>query len=204
MSGFTATVAPMSDLPDFEPSATRLRSLLPIAARADLDGRTPCDRYSLRDLLAHLAGLTLAFRASAEKDFGPYTDTDPNSGLPVLESGWPDQIEQQLAALVEAWGQPTAWAGMTRAGGADLPANLMGIVALNEITVHGWDLARALGQDYHCDDTTAQACLEFVEPSSQRDGGPFGPPLPIADDSPVFDRLLALTGRDPHWPKQNP
>lgn len=194
----------MSDLLDLEPSATRLVSLLPMAARADLDGPTPCDRFALRDLLAHLAGLTVAFRASAEKDFGPYTDTDPNSGLPELQSGWPDQIERQLAAMVEAWRQPSAWDGMTRAGGADLPASLMGIVALNEITVHGWDLATAIGQDYDCDDATAHACLAFVEPASQQGGGPFGPPRPVADDAPVFERLLALTGRDPAGFTQNP
>jgi uncharacterized protein (TIGR03086 family) len=189
----------MTDLPDFEPSATRLRTLLPVAANSDLAGPTTCERYSLRQLLAHIEGLTAAFRASAEKHFGPLTDTDPNSVLPVLEPGWRERIEAQLSAMVDAWRQPSAWDGMTRAGGADLPAAMMGIVALNEITVHGWDLARALGRGYVCDEATAQACLQFVSQAAGQDGGPFGPPRPISDAAPIFDRVLALTGRDPSW-----
>ena len=189
----------MSDLPDFEPSAARLGSLLPAAAQAELTTATTCERYTLGELLAHIVGLTAAFRASAEKEFGPLTDTDPNSALPELTPGWKPQIDAQLSALVQAWQQDSAWSGMTRAGGVDLPAEVMGAVALNEITVHGWDLARTLGLGYECDDETAQVCLGFVSQAAGQDGGPFGSPRPIADDAPVFHRLLALTGRDPSW-----
>ena len=189
----------MTDLPDFEPSATRLRSLLPVAADSDLAGPTTCERYSLGQLLAHIEGLTAAFRASAEKDFGPLTDTDPSSELPVLKPGWRDRIDVQLSAMVDAWQEPSAWDGMTRAGGADLPAQVMGIVALNEITLHGWDLARALGRGYVCDDATAEACLQFVSQAAGQDGGPFGPPRPVSDTAPVFQRVLALSGRDTSW-----
>lgn len=169
------------------------------AAATDLDRRTPCTHYSVRDLLAHLVGLTAAFRASAEKNFGPLTDTDPSAGLPELPDDWRGLLEQQLPELVAAWRDPAAWDGMTRAGGADLPAQMMGAVGLNELTVHGWDLARATGQDYDCDDATAEACLVFVAQAAGQGGGPFGPPVPIADDAPVFDRVLAGTGRNPSW-----
>ena len=187
----------MSGLPEFKPSATRLRALLPTAAAADLASRTPCERYTLSELLAHIDGLTAAFRATAEKDLGPLTDTDPNSVWPVLNGAWQEQIDRQLTALVAAWSQAAAWEGMTRAGGVDLPAEVMGAVALNEITVHGWDLATTLGLPYVCDDETAQVCLSFVSQAAGQDGGPFGPPLQIPDDAAVFDRVLAFTGRDP-------
>ncbi len=190
----------MSELPDFQPSAARLRALLPAADDADLDGRTPCDRYALRELLAHLVGLTAAFRASAGKEFGPLTATDPNSVWPVLEPGWRAQLDQQLTDLVNAWNEPAAWEGVTQAGGTELPAQVMGAVALNEITVHGWDLARALGENYRCDEETARVCLSFASQAAGQDGGPFGPPREIPDGAPIFDRVLALTGRDPSWP----
>ena len=32
---------------------------------------------------------------------------------------------------------------MTRAGGVELPAEVMGNVALAEVVIHGWDVARA-------------------------------------------------------------
>ncbi len=188
----------MTAFPDFEPAASRLHALLPVAA-TQLDQPTPCERYAVRDLLAHVVGLTAAFRASAEKEFGPLTDSSPAGVLPALEDNWQEQIEAQLPAMVAAWRIPSAWDGMTRAGGVDLPAQVMGVVGLDEITLHGWDLARATGQEYDCDDATAEACLTFVTQASGQDGGPFGPPVTVPQDAPVFDRVLGLSGRDPGW-----
>ncbi len=37
---------------------------------------------------------------------------------------------------------------MTKAGGVDLPGEVAGLVALDELVVHGWDVARATGQAY--------------------------------------------------------
>lgn len=51
-------------------------------------------------------------------------------------------------------------------------------------------LARRVGVDRY-DPTVSQ----------NPDGTPglFGPPVPVADDAPLLDRLLGLTGRDPAW-----
>jgi hypothetical protein len=40
---------------------------------------------------------------------------------------------------------------MTEVGGNTLPGEVTGVVALDEVVLHGWDLARATGQDYRCD-----------------------------------------------------
>lgn len=90
--------------------------------------------------LETMADLT---RAAAAKDLGEWTDTSPDdTGWPDLEDGWRDTLRQRLPALVEAWRSPEAWDGMTRAGGVDLPGEVAGLVALNELVLHGWDLAR--------------------------------------------------------------
>lgn len=52
-----------------------------------LDRPTPCPAYPVRDILAHLDGLSLAFTAAAAKDFGELTDTAPSSREVVLH-GW--------------------------------------------------------------------------------------------------------------------
>ncbi|GAA1511493.1 hypothetical protein [Nocardioides humi] len=37
-------------------------------------------------------------------------------------------------------------------------------------------------------------------PAEPRGGEiPFGPVVPVADDAPAYDRLVAWTGRDPQW-----
>ena len=90
---------------------------------------------------------SLAFAAAAGKEFGPLTDTPPADDAP-LDADWRSAYPQHLAALADAWKDPAAWEGMTRAGGVELPAEVMGNVALAEVVIHGWDVARAIGAPY--------------------------------------------------------
>lgn len=53
---------------------------------------------------------------------------------------------------------------MTQAGGVDLPGEVACIVALDEVIVHGWDIAVASGQSFACDDPSlVRAAYEFVQ-----------------------------------------
>jgi uncharacterized protein (TIGR03086 family) len=160
---------------------------------------TPCDKMRLDALVAHIGGLSLAFAAAAGKEFGPLTDTPPTDDT-ALEADWRTAYPKQLAVLADAWKKPGAWDGMTRAGGVDLPAEVMGNVALAEVVIHGWDVARALGQPYDADSATLEACLAHLaqfDPAGT--DGMFGPAVPTADDAPDLDRVVALSGRDPAW-----
>jgi uncharacterized protein (TIGR03086 family) len=83
-----------------------------------------------------------------------------------------------------------------------MPAPAMAAVALDELVVHGWDLAVATGQPYSVSDADAQACISFagaVGESPDERAGLYGPRVAVPADAPVLDRLLALTGRDPAW-----
>lgn len=186
---------------DLGPAGLALLSTVSGVEDDHLDRPTPCEDRTVGQLVQHLVGLTLAFRAAADKDFGPYTDTPPDDGgWPQVEAGWREALQQQVPALVEAWRADAAWTGMTRAGGIDLPGEIAARVALDEVVLHGWDLARATGQDYHLDDDIARACLAFVETfDAAGTPGLFGPAVPAADDAPVLDRLVARAGRDPRW-----
>ncbi len=93
---------------------------------------------------------------------------------------------------------------MTMAGGVDLPGEVCGLVALDEVLLHGWDVARATGQPYLPTDAESEAVLPFVTPDdSAPDGsgrdGIFGLVVTVPEDAPVFDRVLGLAGRDPNW-----
>ena len=91
---------------------------------------------------------------------------------------------------------------MTQAGGIDLPGEVAGLVALDELVVHGWDVARASGQPYSHDPETLEAVHGFVSQfasDGRRDNGLFGPPVDVAADAPLLDRVIGLTGRDPAW-----
>ncbi|MGW7356290.1 TIGR03086 family metal-binding protein [Streptomyces sp. NPDC054802] len=188
-------------LPDLTPAALAVTGLLAEVRDEQLGDPTPCPKYAVRELLAHLDGLSLAFRDAARKDFGPTTDTSPDSAPPVLDDAWRATLPVHLAEVAEAWRRPEAWEDMTRAGGVDLPAAVAGRVALNELVIHGWDLARSTGQEYDPGEASAAVSYEIVRPSdddSLRDGI-FGPPVPVPDDAPLLDRVIGLSGRRPHW-----
>ncbi|MET9435001.1 TIGR03086 family metal-binding protein [Streptomyces sp. NPDC006551] len=186
---------------DLGAAAERVARLAADIGDERLGDPTPCPDYAVRELLAHLAGLSVAFRDAARKDFGPTTNTPPGSALPVLEDDWRTALPKALDELAAAWREPGAWEGDTRAGGVDLPASVMGRIALDELVIHGWDLARATGREYEVGDEELAACEELLTPSddSSGDEGFFGPVVPVPEDAPRLDRVIGLSGRDPGW-----
>jgi uncharacterized protein (TIGR03086 family) len=167
----------------------------------ELDARTPCDRLALRELVAHVGGLGVAFAAAARKDLGDLTDSPPGDGGYQLDDDWRDRYPENLAGLAQTWRDPAAWEGMTRVGGVDVPGEVCGMIGLTEVVIHGWDVAVVTGQDYQVDDEVAEAVLAHVA-GFAADGpveGLFGPAVEIDDDAPAFERALALSGRDQSW-----
>ncbi|PRY63351.1 uncharacterized protein (TIGR03086 family) [Knoellia remsis] len=191
----------MTNPPDLTPATDRLGDVVRGVNDDQLGAPTPCDGRTVSQLLAHVDGLTQAFRASADKELGPLTDTNPDAdGWPDADPAWRDDIPTRSDALAAAWRQPEAWTGMTRAGGFDAPAEVMGLVALGEVTFHGWDLAKATGQAFEPDDATVQALAAYVEgfdPAGTP--GTFGAAVEPPEHATAFERVLARTGRDPRW-----
>ncbi|MGW6574449.1 TIGR03086 family metal-binding protein [Streptomyces sp. NPDC054945] len=187
---------------DLGPQAGVVARLVVAVPDARLAAGTPCPVWSVGDLLGHLAGLSVAFRDAARKDLGVTTDTAPGSAAPALPADWREVLPGVLGELAEAWREPAAWSGTTRAGGVDLPGVVAGAVAADELVVHGWDLARATGQDYVPDPVALRAAHGFLEAAAadgDRGGGIFGPVVPVPDDAPLLERVLGLSGRDPRW-----
>jgi len=126
----------------------------------------------------------------------------PRADAAHLERGWRERIGAGLAELAEAWRDPAAYDGVTWAGPVEMPADQAALVALDEVVVHGWDLARATGQEYDAHGPSIAACRRFVEsfePPAEDDGGLFGPPVAVPEDAPELDRLIGATGRRPDW-----
>jgi uncharacterized protein (TIGR03086 family) len=184
---------------DLGTASRRVGGLLAGVADDQLPDPTPCPDTSVGDLIDHIGSLAAAFVATANK-------TQDRAALPPrpsaanLELAWRERIARDLDALAAAWRQPEAWTGVTKAGGVDLPGEVAGIVALDELVVHGWDLAVATGQPYSATPEEIAAAMEFVSNfPAPRDGSLFGPVVPVADDAPALERLIGVAGRDPDW-----
>ncbi|WP_329548359.1 MULTISPECIES: TIGR03086 family metal-binding protein [unclassified Streptomyces] len=187
---------------DLGPQARIVASLAAGATDEQLAGATPCPELAVHNMLGHLLGLAAAFRDAGRKDLGPTTDTSPTSAVPDIEPGWREALPKVMDELAEAWRDPAAWTGETRAGGVDLPGAVAGAVAVDELVVHGWDLARATGQEYEPDAAALQMSYQFLLASAEdptRGGGIFGPVVPVPDEAPLLDRAIGLSGRDPGW-----
>jgi len=190
----------MTTILDLAPQATVVAGLVAQVRDDQLTAPTPCTGTSVAAMLDHLHGLAVGMRMAAEKTTA---DGAPRASAADLPADWREAIPRELDALVGAWREPAAWEGMTRAGGVELPAAVMGVVATNEVLVHGWDLAVAIGRPYAVDDAAARRCLEhavwFAAEIPDGRNAIYGPVVPVAGDARVFDQLLGLTGRNPSW-----
>ncbi|MFC7497078.1 MULTISPECIES: TIGR03086 family metal-binding protein [unclassified Nocardioides] len=186
---------------DFTPVVRTVIKVVTDIDDAQLTAPTPCTGLNVADLLHHLDGLSLAFTLAATKEKPPGGGRATFDGS-RLGVGWRAEIPEALDRLAIAWADPAAYDGMTMAGPIELPAEVAVLVALDEVVVHGWDIARATGQGYEQDEAAVQACLAFAqsfETPPDAGDGPFGPPVPVPADAPALDRLLGATGRDPGW-----
>src|SRR5580658_7545614 len=128
--------------PELTPATQAMALLVADIGDDQLAAPTPCPGATVADLLDHVGGLCLAFTGAAVKD--PATGSQaPSADGSRLDPDWRTRIPERLDRLAAAWQDDGAWAGMTRAGGVDLPGEVAGRVAANEVVVHGWDLARA-------------------------------------------------------------
>ncbi|HEY4630100.1 MAG TPA: TIGR03086 family metal-binding protein [Blastococcus sp.] len=186
--------------PDLAPQAAEVARVVTGVRDDQLTDPTPCAGTSVAALLDHLVGLTIAFREAAEKI--PQTG-GPRADAANLAPDWRIRIPMQLDGLVAAWQHPTAWQGDTHIAGMEMPAAAAGTAGLNEVLIHGWDIAVATGQEYRPDPDTVRTCFDFGVAFAK--GAPeardqmYGPVVPVPEDAPLFDRLLGQAGRDPSW-----
>ena len=186
-----------------EPATTRLGALVGSVSDDTLDTPTPCD-IPVGALLDHIASLSAAFTAAARKDGSAASGPPPPPDVANLAQDWRDSIPHALDELARAWSDDAAWTGSTRIGGLDMPGEAAGVVALDEVVLHGWDLARAIGQPFDLDRETLEALVAFLthmaEPGmvAAREGL-FGPVVSVRDDAPLIDHIVGFAGRDPAW-----
>ena len=192
------------EIVDLGPAAQRLADLVARVTDDELGNPTPCPAYTVGDLVEHVGGLALAFTAAANKERSKYNEEPAPGSAERLGDDWRTRIPRDLANLAQAWRAPEAWTGMTRIAGGDSPAEVVGLVAADELVVHGWDVARATRQPYDPEPEVLAAARSFLAMFASPDApaGPevaFGPSRPMPDDAPTLDLVVALAGRDPGW-----
>ena len=156
-----------------------------------LTRRTPCARWDLGALLAHMDDALDAFLEAA----GGSVSTDrslPQPPVPVVAA-----LRDKACTLLGTWSraeQAAPW--LVDVGGVPVDAALVVGAAALEITVHGWDVATALGLDHPLPDALAVALLPIARDVAPL--GHFAAPLTVAADADPGTTLLAALGRVAH------
>ncbi len=190
---------------DLGPAARAMSTIVRGVDPAQLDAPTPCPDYTVAALLDHIGMVATAFADAARKqNLDPGGADAPPGVAENLDPDWQAKIPRDLDALAEAWRNPDAWTGMTAAGSIEMPGEVAGVVATEEIVVHAWDLARATGQDLPTDPSSLEAAMQmlgqFQEPGKvAQPGAVFGTVVEVAEDAPLLDQVVAFSGRDPSW-----
>jgi uncharacterized protein (TIGR03086 family) len=180
-----------------ERSGLEFRQRLAEVEIGDWARPTPCDEWSVRDLVNHVVGGNFRYVMIL---VGEAVDTV----LRTREQDWlgadpRGAFDDGFARVTEAFSAPGILGTVVRhpKSGAMTAAELR-LFRVNELTVHAWDLARAIDSDDRLDEQVVSWLVERLEPlratvASSGLVAP-GPPDDLRAASPQ-ERLLHLFGR---------
>jgi uncharacterized protein (TIGR03086 family) len=155
-------------------------------ASGKLDAATPCDEWDVRVLMNHMLDTQHYFVGAARGE----QVSPPSPNPPQLLGDDPvADFDAATSDALHTFGQE----GVLEKTGPSLG------IAFSDLLLHGWDLARATGQDAAMPEGLADASYGMIHGrlTDEQRKGVFKPEVPVPADAPVQDKLLAYTGRDP-------
>ena len=176
--------------------AARVVSKVP---EGTLDAPTPCGDWDLRTLLNHTI-LWTSYSAERRAHGESVAEDLMNKDF-TADPGFREDYTRQIGRAVEAWSAPETWTGTLNVMGDATPAADVGAMLLMEMALHGWDVARATGQEFSADDKTAKALEDIVQAQAElfRKYQGFADAVEPPRNATAFERALTLSGRDPNW-----
>ena len=151
-----------------------------------LDARTPCDEWDVRQLMNHMLDTQHYFAGAAQgRDVSPPSPNPPE----LLGDDPAADFERARSETISAFADDAV---VEKTGPA------LGI-AFSDTLLHGWDLARATGQDATMPAGLPEAAYEMIHGrfTDEQRRGVFKPEIEVGADASAQDRLLAYTGRPP-------
>lgn len=154
---------------------------------------TPCAEWDVRQLIEHLVdGNEMFTRAVVGQTDGPAV---------AAFDGPFEAYTSSTDAVRRAWRQPGVLDREITGPFGALPGYMVVRMHFVDHLVHGWDLAKATGQDTTIDTLLATAAYEemtaALDASSRGSGLPFGAEVACSPDAPIHERLVTFLGRHP-------
>lgn len=185
-------------IPDFRPQLAQAQewvATLIDGVRTDqLDAPTPCDGWTVRDLLEHLFAVEERLRL-----FTVTGDvTDAATELPLPDGDLGQAFRAAARTGLDAWADDAMMSREVIAPWGKSPGAAAVAAYAEEHVAHGWDLAIATGQPAEADPALAQAALGIAKdfiPADIRGQIPFGEVIEPADGAGPTEQLAKWLGR---------
>jgi uncharacterized protein (TIGR03086 family) len=169
---------------------------------ADWSRPTPCDEWSVRDVVNKMVASTITFTA-----FGRRQRPDPPLDLvhpPELLGDDPvGTVLSAAAACRAAWRSPGALDGTAPSTIGEFPAVAVLNARIFDTTILTWDVSRATGIDHDVSDPLAAYVLRVARalvPTVRRSSPDrYRDAVDVSDDRSLVEQMVAATGRDPWW-----
>jgi uncharacterized protein (TIGR03086 family) len=156
---------------------------------------TPCTDWDVRALVNHLVGecrwMPPLLEGKTIADVGDALDGDLLGADP--KEAWRGAAKEATAAV----GEEGAMERTTHLSFGDFPGSDYTFQVLADLTIHGWDLARAIGAD----ETIDPELFEAVDPwyhgliNEFKASGLFGGDVDVSEEADRQTKLLGLLGR---------
>jgi uncharacterized protein (TIGR03086 family) len=167
---------------------------------SQLDNPSPCEAWSVRDVLNHITGGAEMFAICVRDG----QISDEKLGQIMTGDNLGDDFKSSFrhaADAAEASFQiPGAMDRIVTLPFGEMPASIALNIAVFDLSAHAWDLAKATGQSTSLDPDVVEIAYQVAQvmlTDEMRASGLFGPAVPVDDGAPVADRLAALAGRTP-------
>jgi uncharacterized protein (TIGR03086 family) len=166
------------------------------AVRADQwEAPTPCSEWDVKQIANHIIGENLwvaeLLQGKTIADVGSKLDGDLTGDDPA--AAYRDSVTVASNAVAAPGSmQATCHLSFGDYSGSDYAAQLF-----MDTVIHGWDIAKATGQETRLDPELVSACLPVAHQLTGmfRSAGVFGEDLPVNADADPQTKLLALLGR---------
>jgi uncharacterized protein (TIGR03086 family) len=159
---------------------------------------TPCSAWDVRTLTQHMLYEQLwvpplcdgqTIDAVGERFDGDLLGDDV--------SAWPDLVGFSIDEAHAAVARPGVLDRTVHLSFGDFPGQEYVTQLIADLAIHGWDMARATGQDDAIDPAAVALLLPWVQARADflAGSGMFGSRIDVSPDAPDDVRLLALLGR---------
>ena len=172
----------------YEGAMKQTRSYLVGTKASQLNDSTPCTEWNVQALIDHFVGASSFFYSALSGN--PAEEQKPGSGN--LES-----FDAMSAKVLEAARVPGTMEKNVPSPSGDMPGGQFLTFAFMDTLIHGWDLAKATGQNTQLDSKLTEPCYAMFRGQGEmlRSSGAVGPEIEVPENATTQAKLLGVLGR---------